>query len=203
MKAKTYPFYLIFFPLFPALSLMGINIRNDSLENIVRPILFSLVLTLIVFLIIFLIVRDLDLSGVITIILLVAFFSYGHVFGLLNSYRPFGIRLSRNSLLLILYLLLITASIAGVIRNRNRIYSVVPYLNWITFGLLILPTLQIISIKYSEINSVVSDSRTISEQKVKLLPEGAPRPDIYLLVMDGYNGRTFLKKTSIMIIPPF
>jgi hypothetical protein len=172
---------------------MGINIGNDKLENIVRPILFSLVLTLIIFLIIYLIVRDLDLSGVMTLILLVAFFSYGHVFRFLGPYRPFGIRLSRNSLLLILYILLIAASITGVIRNRNRIHSVVPYLNWITLGLLILPTFQIISIKNSEMNSATIDSRTIAPQKLKSLPEGTPRPDIYLLVMDGYNREDILK----------
>ena len=194
MQTKNFPFYLLFFSLFPTLSLMGVNIGEATIDNVVRPVVISLLFTLFIFLITLIVVRNINLAGVIALILLIDFFSYGHVFTFLDNFRPLGVRFSRNSILLPTYMILTIFVISWVIRKQNKVISIIPYLNLFTFFLLLFPAFQIIKFAGEDLDDRFNQTMMVTEQKHETLPESITKPDIYLIVLDGYNREDILLK---------
>jgi hypothetical protein len=193
VKVFKFPFYVFLFALFPAISLMGINVGQANLDNLLRPLLFSLLLTSFVFLLSLLIIREINLAGIITLIIMFAFFSYGNIFTFLDAFRPFGIRLSRNSFISITYLVIIIVGILWVFRKRGSIAGLTPYMNILSLVILIYPLFQIIN--YSNSGTRI-DTKEIESEGINLpekLPSNYRKPDIYLILLDGYNREDILK----------
>ncbi len=143
MKKTRFPVYLILTALFPALSLAGNNISQMELIDLFRPLVFSLIFALLVFLVITLLIRNTQLAGLISLLILVLFFTYGHVFNLLYPVRIFGFRLARNSILLILYGLIFLAGTFAIFKNKSGLTRFVPALNMLAILLLVFPIFQI------------------------------------------------------------
>src|SRR5512135_297972 len=80
--AYLYPF---FFALYPILELRNHNITYVGATDLVRPILLSILLTGLIWIILRLLVRDWQKSGILTTLVMIAFFTYGQVFIELES----------------------------------------------------------------------------------------------------------------------
>ncbi len=80
MKFNETPFYLLLFAIYPVTAMMGFNIDRTTLDNLYRPLIFSIGIVFIIFIFSFLITRKSYLAAGVTLILLLPFFSYGHVF---------------------------------------------------------------------------------------------------------------------------
>jgi hypothetical protein len=185
MKRTQFPFYLILSALFPALSLAGNNISQMELIDLFRPLIFSLIFSLLIFLVITLLIRNTHLAGLISLLILVLFFTYGHVFNLLYPVRILGFRLARNSILLILYGLIFLVGVFAIFKNKSGLARFVPALNVLAILLLVFPIFQISRflieqevLTNQQKSDLSGDYLTLSQNK---------SPDIYLIVLDGYN----------------
>src|SRR5512135_3722996 len=91
-----YPF---FFALYPILELRNHNITYVGATDLIRPILFSVLLTGLIWIVLRLLLRDWQKAGILTTLLMVAFFTYGQVFIEIES--AFGIVIRHRYLVLI------------------------------------------------------------------------------------------------------
>ena len=187
LKIFQKPIYLFLISFFPAMSLLGNNISGATPDNVIRPILFSLLVTFLLFFISYAFSRDLDLSGAITLVLIILFFSYGHIFTALESFRPFGFKLSRNSLLLILNLGIAVGLILFLVRHRRSIRGANFFINIFAAVLFIFPLLQIVRFSISSRSDMTGAIQNPNGLELSVIPSEVDKPDIYLIVLDGYN----------------
>ncbi|HMB23374.1 MAG TPA: hypothetical protein VKP08_11110, partial [Anaerolineales bacterium] len=76
---KKFPVYLLLFGLYPVLALWAQNIQEVGFDQIVRVVVASLLVCVLVWLVLWLIFRDAERAGLIAAVMLVIFFSYGHL----------------------------------------------------------------------------------------------------------------------------
>src|SRR5512140_3555700 len=97
-----FPWFYALFTFYPLLYLWSANISQIQPEAVIRPFLFTLVGSLVLYGILFLIFRDFTKTGIVGTVLLIAFFSYGHVY--YGTRAVAGLRiLNHHSVLLPLY----------------------------------------------------------------------------------------------------
>lgn len=166
---------------------MGFNIDRTTLDNLYRPLIFSIGIVFIIFIFSFLITRKSYLAAGVTLILLLPFFSYGHVFSFLANFHPLGIKLSRTSLLLPLYVLLVSLAITLIIRNSSAMRSINPYLNIFALVLIIFPAYQISSFLIGRAEPVKKGLSNRNGLTLEILAEDVLKRDIYIIILDGYN----------------
>ncbi len=187
MKLFDKPLFVIIFAFYPTLSLLGINIGQATLEDGIRPLIFSILLVGFLFAIGYLVFKNIYLSAVASVILMLVFFTYGHIFQALEGARFLGIKLARNSFLIIFYIALSYCLIRLAIKNVSSLPKSSSIFNVISIGMLIFPLFQLgrffvaskeaQQMTLAEINQPLSISISQTEAK----------PDIYLIVLDGYN----------------
>jgi hypothetical protein len=190
LRWDHFPWFALFFALFPALMLFAGNLGEAALASLWRPLLFSVVLSLAAGAVGFLITRSLMKAGLISLILQLAFFSYGHIFMFWKESRLNDIVLVRHRTLLGLYLLLAGLAFWFVLKKVKPNSRVILLLNIVTFGLTLFQVGEI----------VIYEIRRIERQKsvpqpVPIASDLAPerRPDIYLIVLDRYTRSDWLQ----------
>ena len=97
-KKLLYPFL---FAVYPAIALLGNNIEEIKAETALRALATSLLAAIVLFLLLNLLLKDRPRAALITSLVFVAFFSYGHVYNLLRSYELWGFSLGRHRLLIL------------------------------------------------------------------------------------------------------
>ena len=94
---KRFPVYLLFFALYPALALWAQNIQEIGFPPVIRALAASVFLCLLLWLLVWLFIRDSEKAGLIAVIALIIFFSYGHLY---ESARGWSFELARHRYLL-------------------------------------------------------------------------------------------------------
>ncbi len=122
------PWFYILFTFYPLLFLWAVNISQIDPIVVIRPFLFTLIGSAILFGLLYLVFRNLVRAGMIGTLLLVAFFSYGHIYyeaRLVPALKIF----SHHTTLLPLYLILLGLAIWGILRLK-KYGNFILYLNW-------------------------------------------------------------------------
>jgi len=186
--ASLYPFL---FALYPILELRNLNISYVDSASTVRPIVLSILLTGLLWLVLRLLIRSWDKAGIITTLLVIFFFSYGHVF--LQIDAAFGSFIRHRYLILIFISLLFLVSYF-VIRKLN---DPKPITNFLTFtgGLLVIFSLGR-SVQHDL--SVYLTGRQAEKRQSSMLAgvdvsAVRQKPDIYLILLDAYTRSDILK----------
>src|SRR5512139_3510306 len=109
---KRVPFYPFLAALYPVLALGAFNITQILPEDILRPLVVSLLLTFIVFGLTRLIVGDWNRAALVTCILLVLFYSYGQVY---EGAKFWGITFLRHRVLLPLWGLIFIGAMVFIV----------------------------------------------------------------------------------------
>ncbi|HET9587424.1 MAG TPA: hypothetical protein VFO91_01425, partial [Anaerolineales bacterium] len=113
---NKYPAYLLFFALYPVLALWSQNIQEVGFGQIVRVAIASLLLSMLLWLASSLILRNRDRAGLVTVVVLIVFFSYGHLY---ESARGWSFELARHRYLLPLIIIVMIAWAFYVIRIKQ------------------------------------------------------------------------------------
>lgn len=80
MKTKeAFPIYPILFAAYPVLSLLGHNIQEVFLRTGLRPLIFIVGGAVLLWIAFWLLTRSLQKSALLTLLMIVLFFSYGRV----------------------------------------------------------------------------------------------------------------------------
>jgi hypothetical protein len=188
-----HPFLLGIYPL---VALIGINVDQIQINEVWRS--FGLVLTVIslLFVLLYLLIRDWGKVGLICTVALVLFFSWGHVFRLIEGKRIAGVLVGRADFLLATWSTVWITGTWWIIRkmSRSRARSWTRFLNVVAVLALVFPVVQIVS--FSIQSARISDAATTQVFEPISLPDPLPkdRPDIYYIVVDGYGRADVLQE---------
>ena len=184
------PWFYILFTFYPLLFLWAVNISQMDPAVVIRPFLFTLAGSAVLFGLLYLFLRNGIKTALIGTLLLIAFFSYGHVYYAARAVPALKF-LNHHTILLPLYLLLIGLGTWGIFRLR-KYDSLVLYLN---IASLVLVVLQVVELSYAYIRTSYAASRPVKVQSgLTLTAKLKDMPDIYVIVLDTYMRSDALKQ---------
>lgn len=181
-NSKNLPWHVLFFSLYPVLSLLSINIAEIPLGTSYRALYLSVLIGLLLFVFLRILVKSWVKASLLTSFYLIAFFSYGHVYIVLKDIAIGGFSLGRHSLFLVAWGIgMILGSWWFLFRlKKHHLFS--KSLNLIGAVLLLMP-IYLISIYQIRSNPKGQMIPSIEFENLEF--EGAP-PDIYYIILDQY-----------------
>jgi hypothetical protein len=187
---QRFPLHPLLFAIYPILALLAFNISEVDFSSGLRPLVLSTLVAGLLFLIFYLFYRDWKRSALISTILLILFFSYGHIYILLKGFQVGGFYLFRHRTLIPIWIILAGLAIWWVSRRSINITSVTYTFNIVGLFLLILPIFQLISFF---VQSRASETNAETNTSALNLKVNSQAPDIYYIILDGYGRSDILK----------
>ena len=188
-QMKDFPYYCLLFAAHPSLALITKNISEDDLSVVIRPLLVSILLAVVLLFINRFFYKNPQKTGLITILELVIFFSFGHILQVLEGVKVLGLAIGRIRFLGPLALVLIVLGIWGI-KRVIKVPSFVPgYLLIVSLLLLVFQVYPIakyyidrgIESGANKITSVYENSAGAQSSDKNTLP------DIYYIILDSYT----------------
>ncbi len=193
-KVANFPTHVFFLTAFSILSLLASNLTQVNLNAANRLFIAFEVGTVLLLLLVWLLIKDFDRAGVVVLLFLMIFYTYGHVYNFLHAnIFAFG----RNVFLLPIALVLLLGGFYLVLRlPQANFRRMTPYLNLIYLLLLVYPTITIISYEV-RITSYQRIYRTQMESSsVNTVAFNGNLPDVYFIILDGYARSDVLKQIT-------
>ncbi len=195
------PFFVLIFSVYPSLALLSTNIREVEMNVVFRPLLVSLAGAVVFLLIFQIFFRNWIQSSLATTVLLLCFFTYGHVTRLVSDrldpslYR--GIQLT----IYLIFLVLAVLAVRWFLRKGSSVNAWTAQINTVALVLVLFPVVQIAgfvtrespaAIAPPEPTSVPNSASSTNQETPPTNPApttGDPSqyPDVYLIVLDGYS----------------
>ena len=185
---RLIPVHPFAFAIYPILTLLAFNISEVDFLSGIRPLLVSVLAGGILLLIFWGIFRDWKRAGLLCTIILILFYSYGHVYILLKGVNIGGFYLFRHRTLILLWIGLAVLLVSWISRRSFRTETVTYALNLVGLFLLILPIVQLTSFMVQS-----QPSQTEQSTSALSLNVGNTPPDIYYIILDGYGRSDVLK----------
>lgn len=180
-----------FFSVYSALILWLANIDQIRAITLLRPLLFSLAFCCILLLVGRLVFRGWLKAAIFTTFIAILFFSYGHVFQLIDMKAVNGFIYGRHRYLLPVYLLALVAGTIWIVRLRPPLTGVTHNLN-LMGGFLLLALMAQIGfalLRTPQLARVPADTQPAMSASAAGLPER----DVYYIILDAYGRQDVLK----------
>ena len=185
------------FAIFPVLFLFAYNIDEVPATDLILPLLATIIGTLIFFLLLRLIIKNSNKAAIVTSILLILFFSYGHVRDAISSLGINGfdigqVHISNQFILAPLWLALFIVAAFLVIKAHRDFSTSTKFLNVVAISLVVI---SLINISIYEVRSLNRVPEETDKGSTGLSP-GNPQnlPDIYYIILDGYARQDALEE---------
>jgi hypothetical protein len=196
-ESKAILFHPVLFGIFPIISFMASNINQARPELAIRSAAVSLVGCVILYILVKLAIKDTPRAALLTTLVLVMFYSYGHVYAQLEMATSSGMTLGRHRFLAPMWAVLAAAGSVWIIKRGKNSWQFNTLLNAVSVFLLILPVYQIASFEYRY--QRMSQAGAAAESASLMLTGSHAAlenemPDIYYIILDGYSREDILKK---------
>ncbi len=190
-KHLDLPWFVILLGLIFPLILYANNLGEVAISALWKPLLFSILVVVFLYGGLFIAFREHNKSAIMTGILSLGIFTYGHLYNLLKSVQVYGHLIGRYRYLLPLYGLIFLGLIICVIKNTGDLKNLIRILNTVGVFLFLIQLLRvgIFEIK-SQVGSHQIQQETHAAQSIGNVEE--PR-DIYLIVLDAYARSDWLQ----------
>lgn len=186
-KRILIPFYPVFTGAYAVTYLLSANLGQVSPNVIWSSLTAAAALSILTLLGCLLLFQKLHKAALGSSLILLTFFSFGHVFDLIGQRAVLGMTFGYVKLLGV-YLLLLIPALWAIWRSRKRFDAVTPYGNLLLGGLLLVSVLNISIYQIRE----RFNERTSPLPKVQPSEAQMSNPDIYYIVLDGYARSDFL-----------
>jgi hypothetical protein len=197
--AAGYPVLLAAYPVMAAL---GHNVDQVELAVGLRPLAVSLIGAALLLGIYRLVLRDWHKAAALCALSVLLFFSYGHVYRLVEGFGLAGMTLGRHRFLLPVWLGTFVLGSWWIIRRRD-LSGFTRGMGWVTLAALAIPVVQVVRFhvwRASAAASLDSDSSNVCDLR---LEEGREPPDVYYIILDGYMRDDVLREVSGYDNSPF
>jgi len=191
-------FHPVLLAAYPVLALWAFNVDWLRPQEPLRPLLLSVGAALLLLVILAQLLHDWDRAGILVSVLMILFFSYGHLYEAMKS-LGLGASLGRHRYLGPLFL---AAGIAllWIVRRIRRPAAATGVLNIVALAALALPLIAIGRSTYNRLS--VGDHGP--DPAITLhLPESGRPPDIYYLIVDAYARQDTLDRVFEFDNTPF
>ena len=175
-------FYPPLFAAFPILFLYAYNISETSMSQVWLPLVISVAAALVLWAILSLILRSLAKAGIATAIFLLFFFSYGHLYDVLE----WGVFVPKHAYLLPSMLFIWGYCVYFISRAKRDFRIITKMFNITAVALIAINLFNIGSyqVKLARLSDVTPEES--SEQTVASPAELSTLPDIYFIILDEY-----------------
>ena len=175
---------------FPILILFSNNVYSVSFYEIILPLLLTIIITTIIWIGLTFVLKNKIKSGLITSACLILFFSYGHIYILIDDFQKND---EVSHLLLIIPALVIFSLVSYYfIKTKNSLHNLTKIVNIAAFSLVIISFFGIGEYLFSGGYDFLQSS-IVSENNVVPIDNAETSPDIYYIILDGYSGSKSLK----------
>lgn len=184
------PVHPVLFGIYPALALFAANTGQLPLSDGYRTLVFSIALSLIIYSGMRLIAGNWDWAALSSTMILLMFFTYGHVYNQLKGVEVLGLNVARHRYLVPVWLGLLLAGWRVIRWLRDKAAdpkSINRPLTAISAILLVVPVYSIL-IFASQISDLEQplDMGVSAESTLNPSPD-LPLPDLYYIILDGYG----------------
>lgn len=189
------PFHPFLFAVYPILFIYSSNLEEVFFLEIIQPIFISLAITTFIFFTLKFIFKDIHKAALLTTTALIIFFSYGHIFEIIEGFKILGFQIGRNKFLLPFTFSLSAIIFITILRSRSNFNKLSRFLNTTPIVLILLSLITISSFGF--VNGLKITEREAKIQRTETgVATGDLRklPDIYYIILDGYARASTLKK---------
>ncbi len=187
----VHPFLLATYPI---LALLAANIEETKLSTGFRPLLISLFTSSLVYIGLRLILRDKYKAGIIASLLIILFFSYGHIYNYIEGKSFSGLIIGRHRWLILIWMGLLAIGIWWVLKKLLDTQTTTKVLNIIAVIALVFPIMQLGLYSFRTINQATLGYASSGEFEYLSPPPNQRLPDIYYIILDGYSRDDILNK---------
>lgn len=181
---KIIVFHPFLFALFPILFLFSRNIGPITFR-LISIMAVSICFTYILWILSGPILRDKNKRGIIITLFLLLFFSYGHLYGIVQGFAIGGFQIGRHRYLYPVWSIIFVFVSYFFIKTQKNLYNFTKILNIVAISLV---SISLINIGSHEVKTRILwrsirgiRHRGIDADAVSLKP-----PDIYYIILDGY-----------------
>jgi Sulfatase len=197
MRGRALVIHPFLLAIYPILSIYTANIDRIRGLYILRPLLLSLSYCLVMFMLVWLVTRNSKRAGLITSILLILFFSYGHVYALIEGKTLAGFAIGRHRILLIVWAGLFLSGSWWILRRLKDSGKATALANVIALAALVMPILNITTYYYRQQTSTARakpQAEAEIQEEASLDPDLENLPDIYYIILDAYGRQDVLQQ---------
>lgn len=180
-------FYPILFALYPVLFLMSANLGEIPVRESWRAIFVVILISLLLWALLGLILRNTQKAALITTFLIIAFFSYGHLYNYLGQDNILNGTLRRHRYLIPFFVGIILLSSWWVTKKSRNFTSITSVFNTIGLVLLVFPLYQITSFEIRSISEGLFRQGNSEEINTSTFSSINIKPDIYYIILDAYG----------------
>ena len=182
------PFYPLLLAIYPVLAMLAFNASQTTLNVGVRPLLICLGGAMAVFAVLRLLLHAWSRAALLTGLVVIWFFVYGHLYNLLKPVTLLGFALGRHRILFPVYSLLWLVLAWRLLRSKNSFAGAIPMLNWISLALVVLAVGQI-GVYSAQLKLAQLEQAKITRPGGQINPAnpGGKLPDIYYIILDTYT----------------
>jgi len=188
---RVIPIHPILFAMYFVLSMLGQNITQMYPQDAVRSLLIVLGMTGMLLVVMRLVYRDWQRGALAANLLLLLFFTYGHVYNFLEVNFP---DMGRHRLLLPIYLVVGVIGLWSIGRKIKNPIPLTKALNIASLVVLIFPLFQIVRWEVLQARAGSSSTVSIPGMGDFTLEKSESPPDVYFILVDMYGRRDVLSE---------
>ena len=192
ISLETIPFHVLFFAAYPLILLYMVNVKEMYFYLIFKPLIISVLGAAVLYFAALFIVKSVLRAGFITSVFIIWFYSYGHLYRLIDG----PLKLTNHYVTFPLFLAAAAALIVHIARVRIKNTDIPGKIN------LIINYISVGLVLFAASTAVLQMPEQGKIEPVKQLTEtAAPAspdekyPDIYYIIVDGHARSDYMKKT--------
>jgi hypothetical protein len=195
-----FPFYPIIFSLFPSFALLSQNSQQASPTVVIVPAIASVVGIVGIYFLLRLVFKDWGRAAQVTLVFIFFFFTYGHVYDLLEEKSIAGFLIGRHLILAPLWGLLWLGFTVWMVKRPPFSGDLVRWLNMLSIVMLIMPVGQIVYTRWranqslAQVGMNLASPAPISQGSAAKNATENAKPDIYYIILDGHTRSDTLQK---------
>jgi hypothetical protein len=173
-------------------SLWVVNYGETPFFSIFRALFQVLVVVVVVFMVTRVLTRDCIKAAVITDIFTLLFFTYGHVYNVVQA--NYGLETGRHRYLLVAAAILFAIGVFFVLRARKRIKGINLWINLVTFSLFMMIFVQTVVKVTPPLKTIKANSLASAGASELLdISTSGNDGDVYYIVLDSYGRQDLLQ----------
>ena len=195
-RVQSLPLHPFFFGMYPIVALAAANLGQMPLGDASRSLAIVLAASMALLLLLRLILRDGLRAAILSSLLLILFFSYGHVYQIVKTVQIGGVLLGRHRYLLPLWGLLLVAGVWAVRKGGRSLRQATIVLNIVSIAALALPCAAIVIDEMRQTRetegAALAGLPLYQDSASGLAPNDFP--DVYYIITDAYGRSDVLQE---------
>jgi len=187
-RTRSFPVHPLLMGAFPVLSLLAWNREQAEPAEALRSLIVCLLGAALLWAIVSLLIWPRERAAAICTLILVLFFSYGHVYNFLKGVDISGFVLGRHRYLAPVWLLLLITGISLQLSGARDYRNMTSFLNLVSVTAVVIAIVQLGAFELRRLSAerAIEASAPGTAEGSGLQAAGAAR-DIYYIIMDAYG----------------